>query len=301
MQSHNIDDKINRNEGDQIKMSEVNQNPENCNHDCSSCGTACPSRNGGSQSFRIEPHPRSSIRRMIGVVSGKGGVGKSFVTSLLACEMQRRGHRTAVLDADITGPSMTKVFGITEKMYGDGELAYPAVTAGGIQVVSTNMMLEDDSQPVIWRGPIVAGVIKQFYQEVFWDNVDYMFVDMPPGTGDVPLTVFQSLPLDGIIVVTSPQDLVGMVVEKAINMADMMNIKMLGLVENMSYVECSKCGEKLYVFGRSHIDEIAAKHGLRVLARIPLRQEQAEASDSGEVESLKVPEISEAADLIESL
>ncbi len=281
-------------------MSE-NQNPESCNHNCDGCGSTCASRTSGSASFRIEPHSRSTIRKMVGIVSGKGGVGKSFVTSTLASEMSRRGYRTAVLDADITGPSMGKAFGVTEKMYSDGELALPAITKTGIQVVSSNMMLETDDQPVIWRGPIVAGVIKQFYQEVYWNDVDYMFVDMPPGTSDVPLTVFQSLPLDGIVVVTSPQDLVSMIVEKAINMANMMNIPVLGLVENMSYVECGNCGEKLHVFGKSHIDEVASKYGLPVLARIPLRESQALATDDGAVEDLIVPEIQEAADLIAKL
>ncbi len=280
-------------------MAERKQNPDNCDGVCDTCGTDCPVRNGGTPDFRITPHPRSSIRRMIGVVSGKGGVGKSFVTSALAVEMQRRGHRVGVLDGDITGPSMGKVFGITDKAMGDGELMYPATTKTGIQVVSANMLLESDNTPIVWRGPMVAGVIKQFYQEVFWDNVDYMFVDMPPGTGDVPLTAFQSFPLDGIIVVTSPQDLVSMVVEKAINMANMMNIRVLGLVENMSYVECPDCGRKIYVFGKSHIDETAEKFDLSVLARIPLNPENAEKSDAGAVEDLEVKELKRTADFIE--
>ena len=266
----------------QETMSE--QNPETCSHNCEGCSSNCAEREK-PESFRIEPNAKSKIRRIIGVVSGKGGVGKSFVTSILASEMQRRGHHAAVMDADITGPSMGKVFGITEKMYGDGEVAYPAKTKSGIQVVTTNMMLEQDDQPVIWRGPIVAGVIRQFYQEVY----------------DVPLTVFQSLPLDGIIVVSSPQDLVSMVVEKAINMADMMHVKILGLIENMSYVECPDCGRKIQVFGPSHIEEVAQKHGLEVLARIPLREDNALYSDRGDIEDLKVPEISRAADLIEKL
>ena len=276
------------------------QNPETCSHHCEGCSSNCAEREK-PESFRIEPNAKSKIRKIIGVVSGKGGVGKSFVTSILASEMQRRGYHTAVMDADITGPSMGKVFGITEKMYGDGELAYPAKTKSGIQVVTTNMMLEQDDQPVIWRGPIVAGVIRQFYQEVYWEDVDYMFVDMPPGTGDVPLTVFQSLPLDGIIVVSSPQDLVSMVVEKAINMANMMNIRVLGLVENMSYVQCPKCGEKIYVFGKSHIQEVAEKYHLPVIARVPLDPRISEASDAGAVEDLEVEEIKPAADFIESL
>ena len=279
-------------------MSEVNSS--NCDHNCEGCSANCGDRTN-PQDTKISLHPRSSVKHVIGVVSGKGGVGKSFVTSLLASELQRRGHRTAVLDGDITGPSMAKVFGVKEKMYGDGELAYPAKTATGIQVVSANMMLDSDDQPVIWRGPIVGGVIRQFYQEVFWDDVEYMVVDMPPGTSDVPLTVFQSLPVEGIIVVSSPQELVGMVVEKAINMANMMNIPLLGLVENMSYVECGKCGEHIHIFGESHIDEIADKYGIPVLARIPMREGYAAAGDQGRIEELIVPEIKAVADTAEKL
>ena len=281
-------------------MSENRQNPENCNHNCEGCSANCSERNS-PESFRIEPSPRSSIRKIIGVVSGKGGVGKSFVTSVLASEMQRRGHRAAVLDGDITGPSMGKAFGIHEKAMSDGQLIYPHVTENGIQVMTANMLLDRDDQPVIWRGPMVAGILRQFYQEVFWDDVDYMFIDMPPGTSDVPLTLFQSIPLDGILVVTSPQDLVSMVVEKAINMAKMMDINVLGLVENMSYVECDQCGNKMYVFGQSHIDEVAEKTGLPVLARIPLRPAHAEATDKGAIEALEVPELKDTADLIENL
>ena len=253
------------------------------------------------ESFLIKPHERTHIKHMIGIVSGKGGVGKSFVTSSLACKMQKKGYRTAILDGDITGPSMGKVFGITQKAVGDGELMMPAITKSGIQVVTMNMLLEEDEKPVIWRGPMVAGIIKQFYQEVFWDNVDYMFVDMPPGTSDVPLTIFQSLPLNGIIVVTSPQDLVSMVVEKAINMASMMSVPIIGLVENMSYVECPDCGKKLYVFGTSHIDEVAQKYNLPVLGRIPLKQEHALAADQGTIEYLDVPELDEAITYIEKI
>ncbi|MBP3891712.1 MAG: P-loop NTPase [Solobacterium sp.] len=276
------------------------KNPESCDHVCEHCSSNCDARQN-PESFLVEPHPRSSIKKMIGVVSGKGGVGKSFVTSILAAEMSRRGHRAAILDGDITGPSIGKMFSVSEKAVGDGELMMPAKTKNGMQIVSANMLLGDDAQPVIWRGPMVAGLLKQFYQEVFWDDVDYMFVDMPPGTGDVPLTAFQSFPLDGIIIVTSPQDLVKMVVEKAINMANMMNIRILGLVENMSYVECDACHKKLYVFGKSHIEEIASKYDLPVLATIPLREEHATSSDEGTMEDLEVPEIKAAADFIETL
>lgn len=249
--------------------------------------------------FHIDLNEKSSVKKVIGVVSGKGGVGKSFVTSMLASEMQRRGHRTAVLDGDITGPSQGKSFGIHEKATGEENLIYPAVTKSGIQVITTNMILDRDDQPVIWRGPMVANVLKKFYQEVYWNDVDYMFVDMPPGTSDVPLTAFQSFKLDGIIIVTSPQELVSMVVEKAINMANMMNIPVIGLIENMSYVECPNCGEKILVFGRSHIQEIADKYNLPVLARVPLDPRISEASDAGTIEDLEIEAIKPAADFIE--
>ncbi len=280
-------------------MSE-NKNAENCNHVCEGCSVAdCGSRR--PVNMKIEPNELSSIKKIIGVVSGKGGVGKSFVTSMLAAEMQRRGYRTAVLDGDITGPSQAKAFGISERASGNGQVIFPAVTKNGIQVISTNMLLDDEEQPVIWRGPMAAGILKQFYQDVYWNDVDYMFVDMPPGTGDIPLTLFQSIPLDGIVVVTSPQELVSMVVGKAINMADMMNIKVLGLIENMSYVECPKCGEKIYVFGQSHIEEAAEKHGLSVMTRIPLDPRISEASDAGSIEDLQIEAVKPAADLIEKL
>ena len=277
-----------------------NQNPENCTHDCSSCGTNCPSREK-PQSFLAKPYEKSSIKKIIGVVSGKGGVGKSFVTSLLASEMQRRGFRTAVLDGDITGPSQGKSFGITDKAYGDGEVIYPEITKSGIQVISMNMLLETDDTPVIWRGPMVGGVLKQLYSEVYWKDVDYMFIDMPPGTSDVPLTLFQSIPVDGIIIVTSPQELVSMVVNKAVNMANMMNIKVLGVIENMSYVECTKCGEKLYVFGPSHIQETADKFDLPVLAQIPLDPRIAASADAGTIEDLQIEQITKAAELLENI
>ncbi len=280
-------------------MSE-NKNASNCNHVCEGCKVSdCASRS--AQSFRIEPSPRSRIGKIIGVVSGKGGVGKSFVTSMLAAEMARRGYHAAVLDGDITGPSQARSFGIHEKAMGDGELIHPARTKNNIQVLSTNMLLDAEDQPVIWRGPVVAGLLKQFYQEAFWDDVDYMFVDLPPGTGDVPLTLFQSIPLDGIIIVTSPQELVSMVVAKAINMARMMDIKILGLIENMAYVVCPCCGERFKVFGESHINEIADKHGLPVLASIPLDPRIAQCSDNGTIEDLKIEALDPAADFIEKM
>ncbi|MCH4207111.1 MAG: Mrp/NBP35 family ATP-binding protein [Solobacterium sp.] len=251
--------------------------------------------------FRIQLNEKSKVNKTIGIISGKGGVGKSFVTAALASEMQRRNHRTAVLDGDITGPSMGKVFGVHEKASGMDNLIYPAETKSGIQLITANMLLEKDDQPIIWRGPMVAGVLKQFYSEVYWNDVDFMFVDMPPGTGDIPLTLFQSVPLDGIVVVTTPQDLVAMVVEKAINMANMMNIKVLGLIENMSYVECDKCGNRMEVFGKSHLPEVSEKYHLPVLAQIPLRPEHAEACDNGTIEDLKVKELDSACDVIEKL
>ena len=278
-----------------------NQNPENCNHNCESCSANCESRQAGPQSFLATPYSKSKIGKIIGVISGKGGVGKSFVTSLLACEMQRKGYRTAVLDGDITGPSQGKAFGIREKAYGDGEVIFPAETKTGIQVISMNMLLETDDTPVIWRGPMVGGVLKQLYSEVYWKDVDYMFVDMPPGTSDVPLTLFQSIPLDGIVIVTSPQELVSMVVDKAINMANMMNIRVLGVIENMSYVQCDHCGEKLYVFGPSHIKETAEKFDLPVLAQVPLDPKIAVSADAGTIEDLQVQEITAAADLLEKI
>lgn len=281
-------------------MSE-NTNSQNCNHKCEGCSVENCGARANPQSLLIEPDSRSSIKKIIGVVSGKGGVGKSFVTSMLAAEMQRRGKRTAVLDGDITGPSQGKAFGITEKAYGNGELIIPAYTKGGIQVISTNMLLDSDDTPVLWRGPMVANILKQFYQEVLWKDVDIMFVDMPPGTSDVPLTLFQSFRLDGIIVVTSPQELVSMIVEKAINMAATMNIRVLGLIENMSYVECPNCKERIYVFGESHIDDVAAKYDLPILARVPLDPAIAKASDAGTIEELEIGQIREAADFIENI
>ncbi|MBR3312101.1 MAG: Mrp/NBP35 family ATP-binding protein [Solobacterium sp.] len=274
------------------------QDPNNCSHTCENCSADCASRTK-PQSFLIDPNPRSTIRKKIGIISGKGGVGKSFVTALLASEMQRKGYRTAVLDGDITGPSQGYAFGIHEKAMGDGELIMPARSATGIQVITTNMLLETEETPVIWRGPMVANILKQFYQEVFWDDVDYMFIDMPPGTGDVPLTLFQSIPLDGIIIVTSPQELVSMVVEKAVNMAQMMNIPVIGLIENMAYVECDDCGKKLYVFGESHAHEIAEKFGIPLLAQVPLNPVIAKASDEGNIDTIIVKEIEPAADYIE--
>ncbi len=272
-----------------------------CNHDCSNCGADCGERR--SPADMIEKlHRASSVKKVIGVVSGKGGVGKSTVTSLLATGMNRAGFKTAIMDADITGPSIPKAFGLKEPIYGTAEgLFVPAKTKTGIEVVSINLLLDNETEPVLWRGPILGGVIKQFWGETWWQNIDYMFVDMPPGTGDVPLTVFQSLPLDGIVIVASPQELVGMIVEKAVNMANMMNVPILGLVENYSYLVCPDCGKKIKVFGESHIMDIAAKHSLPVLGQLPIDSRVAEACDNGTVEDLEEIYLTDAVGMIERL
>ena len=259
---------------------------ENCNHDCSSCGEACASRD--PKSFIEKPNEKSTIKKVIGVISGKGGVGKSMISSMLAANFQKKGYNTAVLDADITGPSIPKAFGITERARGDESGIYPVYSKTGIQTMSVNLLLDDATDPVIWRGPVIAGTVKQFWQDVIWTDVDYMFVDMPPGTGDVPLTVFQSLPVAGIVVVTSPQELVSMIVEKAVNMANMMDIPVLGIVENMSYFECPDCGKKHEIFGKSHIDEIAAQHDIKAVAKLPINPEAASKVDGGFAEDLDV-------------
>ncbi len=256
-----------------------------CTHDCSTCGQNCSERQE-PQSFLKELNPYSSVKKVIAVVSGKGGVGKSLVTSLLASEMQRRGHRCAVLDADITGPSIPKSFGITAKAMGTDEFLIPVTTHSGIQVMSINLILENDTEPVVWRGPVIAGAVTQFWTDVLWQDVDYMFVDMPPGTGDVPLTVFQSLPIDGVVIVTTPQDLVSMIVAKAMNMANMMNVPVLGIVENMSYFKCPDCGKEHAIFGESKVEAVAKEHGIERVARLPIDPVIATMVDAGEVESV---------------
>ena len=273
-----------------------------CTHDCSSCGESCASReNGSSLDMTEKLNQYSNVKKVIGVVSGKGGVGKSIVTSLLAVMFARKGYDTAVLDADITGPSIPKAFGLTEKAFGSEKGILPAVTASGIKIMSINLLLENDTDPVIWRGPVLAGTVKQFWTDVCWGNVDYMFVDMPPGTGDVPLTVFQSLPLDGIIIVTSPQDLVSMIVEKAVKMAQLMNVPILGIVENMSYFVCPDCKKKHYPFGESKLENIANEYSLDILARLPIDPQNAKACDSGKVESILNPDAENAADKLENI
>lgn len=251
---------------------------EACDHQCSSCSKACDERQTGEGNRQV--------KKVIGIVSGKGGVGKSLVTSLLACAAKKQGKSVAILDADITGPSIPKAFGITEKAGMKGDELYPVVTKGGIKVMSLNLLIEHDTDPVIWRGPILANSVLQFWTEVSWGEVDVMFVDMPPGTGDVPLTVFQSLPLAGIVVVTSPQELVSMIVEKAVNMASQMKIPVLGLVENMSYLECPDCGKKISVFGESQVEKTAEKYGIQKFARIPMKPELAKACDEGRIETV---------------
>ncbi|MFQ7169876.1 MAG: P-loop NTPase [Christensenellales bacterium] len=259
---------------------------EQCTHNCETCGVDCASRSSAQkqQDFKVNAHPLSNIKKVIAVVSGKGGVGKSLVTSLLAVNMNRAGKHSAILDADITGPSIPKLFGIHEKALGNEDGILPCKSKTGIDVMSINLLLENDTDPVVWRGPVIAGTVKQFYTDVIWRDVDFMFVDMPPGTGDVPLTVFQSLPIAGIVVVTSPQDLVSMIVEKAVNMARMMNIPVLGIVENMSYYECPHCGERSEIFGRSHIDETARRFNIPAAARLPINPKLAAASDAGLIE-----------------
>lgn len=258
---------------------------ENCTHDCSSCKTTCSSRKEAPASFLEEAHELSNIKKVIGIISGKGGVGKSLTTALLAVAAQKRGLKTAILDADITGPSIPMVFGLKEKAMGTDTGILPVRTKSGIEVMSINLLLDEATDPVVWRGPLIAGVVKQFWKDVIWHDVDVMFVDMPPGTGDVSLTVFQSLPVDGIIVVTSPQELVNMIVAKAVNMAKEMKVPIIGLVENMSYLKCPDCGKEISVFGESHIDEVAKANNLKVLGRIPIDPDLASACDKGLVES----------------
>lgn len=255
-----------------------------CNHDCSSCQSKCE-----KSQFMATPKETTKIGKLIAVVSGKGGVGKSMVTDLLAVGTLRRGYKVGVLDADITGPSVPKAFGITEKAYGteDGTSIYPVLSSQGVKLMSMNLLLDDENSPVVWRGPVISGAVKQFYTDVLWEEVDYMYVDMPPGTGDVPLTVFQSLPIDGIVVVTTPQDLVSMIVEKAVKMAELMDVKIYGLIENMSYIACPCCGEKLYPYGKSKLEEVAAKYSLPILGRLAIDEKLSSLVDAGKIEDVE--------------
>ncbi|MGN0795782.1 MAG: P-loop NTPase [Christensenellales bacterium] len=267
-----------------------------CSHDCSSCNKDC-----SSKSMIEKPHELSRVKKVIGVVSGKGGVGKSMVTSTLAVTLNRRGNKVGIMDADITGPSIPKMFGLGGKLDGDNTGLYPAQTKKGIKVVSVNLLLDDPTAPVVWRGPVIAGMVKQFWTDVIWGDLDFLFVDMPPGTGDVPLTVFQSLPIDGIVIVTSPQELVSMIVEKAVNMAKLMNVPILGLVENLSYVECPACKEKIYPFGEGKAKDTAEKFGIASVAELPIKKDYAQQSDKGLIELFEGNELDSIADVIENI
>ena len=258
---------------------------EECNHDCSSCGTTCGDDTRRTIPYE-EPNELSNIRHTIAVVSGKGGVGKSLVTGLLAVAMSRKGCHVGIMDADITGPSVPKMFGVSGEILGNQAGAYPVSSAGGIDIVSMNLFLENTSDPVVWRGPVISGVVKQFWQDVIWNDVDYLFIDMPPGTGDVPLTVMQSIKLDGIVIVTSPQELVSMIVEKAVKMASVMKVPILGIVENMSYFECPDCGKQHKIYGESHLEEIAKEYNLDILGRIPIQPNLAAKCDAGQIETV---------------
>lgn len=269
-----------------------------CTHDCSSCGHSCGS---AEQDLIKKLNEASRVKKVIGVVSGKGGVGKTLVTSLLAVTMQRQGYATAVLDADITGPSIPRAFGVKERAETLGEMLMPAVSKFGTQIMSINLLLPNESDPVVWRGPVIAGAVQQFWTDVYWKDVDFMFVDMPPGTGDVPLTVFQSLPVDGIIIVTSPQELVSMIVEKAVKMAELMNIPVLGVVENMSYYTCPDCGRQHSIFGESHLAAIASEHHLPVLARLPIDPMLAQQMDNGIIELYEGDWMQPAAEMLSGL
>lgn len=267
-----------------------------CDSNCSNCNQKCDVK-----SLRQKPHYLSSVKKVIGVVSGKGGVGKSLVTSLLAITMNQRGYKTAILDADITGPSIPKIFGIKGKAQGIEEGLLPSVSKNGIKVMSSNLLLENDTDPIVWRGPVIANLVKQFWTEVIWEDVDFLFVDMPPGTGDVPLTVFQSIGVDGIVIVTSPQELVSMIVEKAVNMANLMDIEVLGIVENYSYIECPDCKKQISVFGESKVDEVCKKYNLEVLGKLPIDPTFASLCDKGQLEDVKINYLDKANEKLEQL
>lgn len=274
---------------------------EKCNQSCGSCSEDCTEREEQRTDLTEKPNEMSSIKKVIGVVSGKGGVGKSIVTSMLAVTMNRMGHHSAILDADITGPSIPKAFGIRDKAQGSELGLFPVKSKTGIDIMSINLLLENDTDPVIWRGPIIAGTVKQFWTDVIWSDVDFMFIDMPPGTGDVPLTVFQTIKVDGLIIVTSPQELVSMIVSKAVKMAEIMNIPILGLVENMSYFKCPDNGKDYKIFGESHIDEIADKHHLKVLAKLPIDPRISAACDRGMIELFDGNWLDPVAQIIENM
>ena len=271
---------------------------EDCTHDCENCGKSCSEREGGKPDFRAKLNPWSRVGKVVAVASGKGGVGKSLGTCVLAAAAAKRGLKAAVLDADITGPSIPRAFGISGGTVNGPNGIVPCVSKGGVRIMSLNILVENPSDPVVWRGPVIAGAVKQFWTDVFWDDVDIMFVDMPPGTGDVPLTVFQSLPVDGVVVVASPQELVGMIVEKSVRMAEMLEKKVLGLVENMSFFTCPDCGKRLEIFGPSRVDELAARHHIPVACRLPINPAFAAAVDRGAVESLECPDLAPLVDAL---
>ena len=272
---------------------------KNCSHDCANCGANCSSRS--NEIPKIKPHLLSRIKHVIGVVSGKGGVGKSFVTGLLASEMTRRGFSGGILDADITGPSVPKMFGIHERAQGDQDGIYPVTSTSGVQVMSLNLLLENETEPVIWRGALITGTVQQFWTDVIWKDIDYLFIDMPPGTGDVTLTVFQSLPIEGIIMVSSPQDLVQLIVGKAVKMAQKMDVPILGLVENMSYLKCPDCGKELEIFGPSKVQQTAQEFAIPVFVRLPLNPAVAHAIDEGQVETVREEALNPLADKLAQL
>lgn len=275
----------------------MSDNKKTClNSECTK--ESCEGSDKNPKIFLEKTHDYNSIKKVIGIVSGKGGVGKSLVTSMLAVLMNRKGYKSAVLDADVTGPSIPKIFGLKGKAQGSEMGLFPMQSKTGIGVMSVNLLLESDTDPVIWRGPLIANTVKQFWTDVIWGDVDYMFIDMPPGTGDVPLTVFQSIPVDGIIIVTSPQELVSMIVTKAVKMAEKMNIPILGLIENMSYITCPECSEKIKVFGESHIEEIASEHTVNMIAKMPIDQTVATACDNGMIELFDGNWLDEIAEMI---
>ena len=267
----------------------------NCNHDCANCSQK---GNCSDEIIKSVPNDLSKIKRVIGVLSGKGGVGKSFITSTLAAYLSRSGLSVGILDADVTGPSIPKAFGITEKAYGEGNYIYAAKTTGGIRVMSANLLLDDETDPIVWRGPLLGNLVKQFFEQVAWGDLDVLLIDMPPGTGDVALTIFQSLPVDDLIIVTSPQDLVSLIVSKAIKMAELMNIHVLGVIENMSYLVCPKCEEKIPLFGESHLEEFAEQMHFDILAKLPLNSQNTLLMDKGEIEKISLPEIQPAVNKI---
>jgi Mrp family chromosome partitioning ATPase len=272
---------------------------EKCDQNCSACSKECSDRKEKQTDFSVKLNAKSSVRKVIGIISGKGGVGKSLVASMLAVLMNRRGHSTAIFDADITGPSIPKAFGIKDKAKSGGQGLLPVESRDGIKIMSINLLLNNDTDPVIWRGPLIASTIKQFWSDVVWGEVDFMFIDMPPGTGDVALTVFQSLPVDGIIIVTSPQELVSMIVSKAVNMAKRMNVPILGIIENMSYLKCPDCGKEINVFGESRIEEVAREHGIPVLGKLPIDPAIASAVDKGLIEDFEGDWLEKTAEILE--